>query len=364
MSYDDTQAADCTTCMVTKDKSNYWVASMYHNDGSNLTPVPQHGSASIYYMNNPTLLGPGETMETLPTGLRMLAGFGDKRAEGPTMEDEAIRYKCLDYSKDPTQDIKGFPTYPCKDGIRAQVTFPSCWNGKDLDSDDHKSHMAYPSAGPDYGGSCPSSHPHHVVTVKMEVIFATNNFAWGADGKNPFIWSNGDNTGWGLHADMIMGWDADVLKAAYLDPGTCKLTNWVNEDATAIVNKLPGCNSIGAVVKAQCQDGVTLKGEWSSFGGNFVNNTVDAVANAVAGAAPSAAPAQFYDKPSDAAAPPSPAAGNPHVKTETVWVTTTEIVHGVAPATPAPAAGAWGDAAKRDEHVHRHAHAHGRRWAF
>ncbi|WP_309624448.1 DUF1996 domain-containing protein [Methylibium sp.] len=34
------------------------------------------------------------------------------------------------------------------------VFFPQCWDGKNLDSPDHKSHMAYPS-----DGGCPRSHP-------------------------------------------------------------------------------------------------------------------------------------------------------------------------------------------------------------
>ncbi|MEZ5258374.1 MAG: DUF1996 domain-containing protein [Ilumatobacteraceae bacterium] len=35
---------------------------------------------------------------------------------------------------------------------------PSCWDGENLDSWDHRSHMAYPHyAGPDR--VCPSSHP-------------------------------------------------------------------------------------------------------------------------------------------------------------------------------------------------------------
>lgn len=27
--------------------------------------------------------------------------------------------------------------------MRAETYFPACWNGKDLDSDDHKSHVSF-----------------------------------------------------------------------------------------------------------------------------------------------------------------------------------------------------------------------------
>lgn len=426
MGYNDTQAADCTSCMVSKDKSNYWVPSMFHNDGTTLTPVPQHGSASMYYLNEKTRLGAGETMEPLPVGLRVLAGFPDNREDGPTMGDKAINYKCLNYKGTPS-DHKGFPNIPCPDGVRAEIVFPSCWDGKNLDSEDHKSHMAYPTINVE-NGACPSTHPHHLVTVKMEVIFKTFNFPW--TGQNPFLWSNGDQTGYGYHADMIMGWEPETLKAAieqctdpfgdvykcsvfngmlpperqYLDPGTCKVDSFVNEDSitNTPVNKLPGCNPLSSgplpAIKMACQDGVTLKGNWGDYAGkigNVVSDAMGAVTSAIGGIlpggqapspaagntwgqpaappaasntwgqpaappAPSAAPAQFYESGSGAAAAPAaaaPAEGNPHVKTEWVWVTTTTTVVGDAPADATAAPAYWGDAAKREEHVHRHAHA-------
>lgn len=51
MNYSDTQAADCTTCFVKGDKSNYWIPSLYfkHQDGS-FERVDQVGSASMYYL--------------------------------------------------------------------------------------------------------------------------------------------------------------------------------------------------------------------------------------------------------------------------------------------------------------------------
>ena len=45
---------------------------------------------------------------------------------------------------------------PCIPGAALNVRFqaPSCWDGKHVDSPDHKSHMAYPVAG-----RCTTAHP-------------------------------------------------------------------------------------------------------------------------------------------------------------------------------------------------------------
>lgn len=51
----------------------------------------------------------------------------------------------------------------------------SCWDGKNLDSPDHKSHVAYPSGGPaafsgtGTGGACPSTHPVKIPQIMLEV---------------------------------------------------------------------------------------------------------------------------------------------------------------------------------------------------
>ncbi|MAD83961.1 MAG: hypothetical protein CL912_13445 [Deltaproteobacteria bacterium] len=51
----------------------------------------------------------------------------------------------------------------------------SCWDGVNLDSPDHKSHVAYPKNGPQQftgtstGGACPSTHPVKIPQIMLEV---------------------------------------------------------------------------------------------------------------------------------------------------------------------------------------------------
>jgi hypothetical protein len=95
--------------------------------------------------------------------------------------------------------------------ILSSVTFPTCWDGVNLDSPDHQSHVAYatipfePYAEPTVSrpytpelerGKCPDTHPVHLPQVMYEVIFDTTVFKdeeWPAEnGTQPFAFSMGD----------------------------------------------------------------------------------------------------------------------------------------------------------------------------
>ena len=139
----------------------------------------------------------------------MLAGDPSKRNFTGDFPAEAINFACLGAGKPETNSL---PNYNCPGGLRAQVYFPSCSDGR-LDSKDHRSHMSYPASGSHDNGPCPASHPTQTISLFFEVLYATYLFAdeW-YDGKQPFVFANGDPTGYGFHGDFINGWDVNVLQ--------------------------------------------------------------------------------------------------------------------------------------------------------
>ena len=86
------------------------------------------------------------------------------------------------------------------------VVFPQCWDGKNLDSPNHKDHMAFPS------GSCPASHPVAIpeITLNMRYTIKEANQAqrWRLASDNYAKTLPGGYSG---HADWVNGWDEPTM---------------------------------------------------------------------------------------------------------------------------------------------------------
>ncbi|KAI0034083.1 hypothetical protein K488DRAFT_27912, partial [Vararia minispora EC-137] len=223
--FKDMVASDCTTCKVNDDKSAYWIPQLYYEFSNKTYASVDHGGMLVYYLQRG---GSNETIKAFPDGLRMLAGNPYLRNNTNTVESSAI--SCIDYNV-PHSETPGFDVTTCPDGLRAQVFFPSCWDGVNLDSSDHKSHMAYPSGM--NNGYCPSSHPVHLISIFYEVYFSVDPFNKLNNGGR-FVLANGDPTGYGLHGDFLNGWNSDVLQRAV---DTCTNNSGVLEDCGVFQNE-------------------------------------------------------------------------------------------------------------------------------
>lgn len=100
------------------------------------------------------------------------------------------------------QDINFPNVNACEDGIRYQVFFPMCWDGVNLDSADHKSHMAYPVDNYN-SGTCPSSHPVHLVGLFFEMLIPVSGYNYW--GQGAYVLASGDPTGLAFHGDFQNG---------------------------------------------------------------------------------------------------------------------------------------------------------------
>lgn len=178
-------------------------------DNGTTVIVPQVGGMLAYYLLF------GDDIQAFPRDFRMLAGDtrlrnftgpvpdSPKSNWGPedmtqfALGQKALGFNCMDYSKAPEASMyrhflpdKAYMDANCADGIRAELFFPSCWNGKDTDTKDHKSHMAYPNLV--NGGECPAGFETRVPSLFYETIWNTAAFK-GEAGQ--FVFSNGDPTG-------------------------------------------------------------------------------------------------------------------------------------------------------------------------
>ncbi|KAI3333648.1 WSC domain-containing protein [Ustulina deusta] len=279
MTYHDTQSATCSTCKAVQDLSSYWVPSLYyHAENGSFIPVRQSGGALIYYLqrSDPNDPNAAEGLISFPKDFRMVAGTPNNRNYTDTPEQRAVSFVCLGTEGPATFDL---PNRNCPGGLRTQLIMPACWDGQNLDSPDHKSHMAYPS-GLD-NGVCPDSHPKRFITIFYEVTWSVDDFKdmWYGD-KQPFVFSTGDPTGYGYHGDFINGWDIPTLQKAINecnaesgnieecgaftlrddnDMTACKILPRVNESVSGVLSALPGCNPIQAgpepaVQQSDCRD--------------------------------------------------------------------------------------------------------------
>lgn len=173
--------------------------------------------------------------------------WGPEDKTQDALASKAMGFNCMNYNPGkneatfqyPYLRSKSFLDANCVDGIRAEIIFPSCWDGVNLDSDDHKSHLAYPTLIQD--GTCPSTHPVYLPIMFFETIWQTNAFA-GVPGQ--FILSNGDPTGYGYHADFIAAWDDGVQEQIRDDPTCTGITTDGNIDS---------CNVFKGRIQSQSQ---------------------------------------------------------------------------------------------------------------
>lgn len=220
--YESLRKTGDSTCRNKLNRSAYWVPAMLNGRGDVIMP----DVITVYYKrrpaSDPECQKETQICTTLPRGLRYVFG------QHPSNPD---KYSITSFVCVGGETGKSFDTLPevaqiCPVGARigARVTSRSCWNGKDLDSGDHRSHMSFQKRDKNTGEvSCPATHPYLIPTFTLGVFYtvdetldrsgdlSTSRQTWHfasdrMEGKTPQI------AGRTFHADWFGAWDDDILK--------------------------------------------------------------------------------------------------------------------------------------------------------
>jgi hypothetical protein len=175
-----------TTCERRGDTAAYWMPTLFV-DGQAVTPT----FAQIYYRRKTTA-----HVEAFPPGFRMIAGSAKATSPQPL---RVTFWNCgADGGVAPTSTV---PTCPDarRHALRLHVTFPSCWDGTNLDSADHQSHVTYPVAA-----RCPSRFAHALPQISLI-------YRYPATGAGNVSLASGSPLS--AHADFFNAWRQSDLQA-------------------------------------------------------------------------------------------------------------------------------------------------------
>jgi hypothetical protein len=181
------------------NRSAYWIPALYDTVTKEFI-APRFGQ---FYYKSGSNVDVTKTVD-IPPGLRMIAG--DKAATGPQPH---IGWSCGGVNQ--TGLIPD-----CVNGVdllTAAVEFPLCWDGRNLDSPDHKSHMAYVIyQDPPLKSYCPATHPVQLPQISEQFDFPIlkrhRPDRWRLTSD---MYSTTIRGGRSLHADWMLGWDQPTI---------------------------------------------------------------------------------------------------------------------------------------------------------
>ena len=215
--YSSLRKSGQSTCMSPLNRSAYWMPAMM--DGRGNVVRPDH--IQIYYKRRPKSdpkcsLTSGDPKAEgncvdLPNGLKFVFGYDMVTGKAPT---GSTYFNCKGTGADPGH----FATIPATIGncvlggqLGAVIKAPDCWDGKNLDSPNHRDHMAYSGYGTWGYRKCPSTHPYVVPGFTLQAWYTI------APGDDLKLWKLSSDDmrpdlphGSTFHADFFMAWDPTI----------------------------------------------------------------------------------------------------------------------------------------------------------
>lgn len=195
--------AATTDCNFKGDTAGYWVPTLLRPDGTRLTAYNHWVYIRDY---DCTTYGAycnwGQEMVPFPPGLKIITG-----GTGTPIGQAHWRCKVNGVGVDSKRLLN------CDAGsyLTFEVQFPECWDGVNLDSPDHRSHLTYNKVTVNGVKFCPASHP---VRLPGLSVFGL----WIPDGLDALRLGyrlssdTGTQQGESLHADFWNTWNQSELE--------------------------------------------------------------------------------------------------------------------------------------------------------
>ena len=193
-----------STCQNKLNRSAYWAPALLDGKGH----VVRVDYTIFYYKGDPAKARP------LPPGMREIFGWNQLRPAEPFHVD----WKCADQTgavvnnRAYTRMADALAICPAGKQLFVTVNTPHCWDGKAIDSPDHRSHTAHYAKDPDTGVlACPASHPAELpqftftATYSIEAGDDTALWRFSSDHMLP-----GNVPGATFHVDAFLAWDPAV----------------------------------------------------------------------------------------------------------------------------------------------------------
>ncbi|GAA0987055.1 hypothetical protein GCM10009555_065670 [Acrocarpospora macrocephala] len=178
-----------TTCDAPGDNSAYWAPTLLKNG----KPVPMK-NFRVYYGSR--LKDPADVVP-FPPGMRLVQG--DAKRQVATPKGASGQFWCAGSAETGRSADGNWPVCAPGGNLIYQLTFQDCWDGKHIDSPDHKSHM-----GPAKDGKCSGAYPVALPNISLMLGYDS----LGGDG---LALSSGMASS--IHGDFMNAWKPETLGA-------------------------------------------------------------------------------------------------------------------------------------------------------
>ncbi|MFD1788393.1 DUF1996 domain-containing protein [Sphingomonas floccifaciens] len=212
-SYESLRTTGDSTCMGPLNRSAYWMPAMLNGMGQVVRP----DYVSIYYKrlpeSDPACRRQGRACVPLPRGLRFI--FGHDMLDMRNAPTGNAYWNCQGAGATPGH----YPSLAearrhCAAGsqIGAIIVAPDCWDGANLDSPDHRSHISYAGYGDTGVLRCPASHPFVIPQFTLGAWYTSDASLpkWHlSSDRMPGMAPMEDGTS--LHSDWWGAWDDETM---------------------------------------------------------------------------------------------------------------------------------------------------------